>query len=360
MLKKIVALLLVILLVTPTFPIVSVFASLSVSAQSAILIDAATGNIIYEKNARERRSMASTTKIMTAFIALTDFDIDSETVITDEMIAVEGTSLGLRAGDKISLHDLVRGMMLTSGNDAATAIAISLCGSVKKFASLMNDKAKELGMSDTSFVTPSGLDADDHFTTAYDMAILTREALKNNDFRDIVSSSNLCISFGDPKEEHTVYNHNRLLRSYEGAIGVKTGFTKKSGRCLVSAAERNGVTLIAVTLYDPDDWRDHKNMLDYGFANTSQIILNGETQVQNVVGGSKDTISAYVPNHELNIAGNIDRSQVQSVILMDRFAYAPIKKGDILGKIVYTYKDTEIYTADIIANEDASIVGENE
>lgn len=354
MLKKIILSMLIILLITPTFSVVSVFASLSVSADSAILIDATTGEIIYEKNAYKNRSMASTTKIMTALIALSDFDVNTEYEMTDEMVMVEGTSLGLKSGDKITLLDLVKGMMLTSGNDSANAIAISLCGSLEKFADLMNKKADEIGMQNSSFVTPSGLDADKHYTTAYDMAILTKEALNNDTFREIVSSQSLTISFGDPKQNHTVYNHNRLLKSYEGAIGVKTGFTKKSGRCLVSAAERDGVTLIAVTLNAPDDWNDHKNMLDYGFEKTDSIILDAVQYEQDVVGGNKDTVLVRSAEYELKFSGSIHQSKLSKTVILERFSYCPIKKGDILGKIVYTYNGREICSSDLVACEDVS------
>lgn len=354
MIKKIIVLVMILLLITPTFSTVSVFASLSVSADSAILIDATTGEIIYEKNAHQNKSMASTTKIMTALIALSDFDVTAEYEMTDEMVMVEGTSLGLKSGDKITLLDLVKGMMLTSGNDSANAIAISLCGSLEKFADLMNKKADDIGMENSSFATPSGLDADEHYTTAYDMAILTKEALDNEVFREIVSSKSLTISFGNPKQNHTVYNHNRLLKSYEGAIGVKTGFTKKSGRCLVSAAERDGITLIAVTLKAPDDWNDHKNMLDYGFGKADSITLDAIECRQNLVGGNKDTVLVKSTEYEFKFSGSFHQSKLNKTVILERFSYSPIKKGDILGKIVYTYNGKEIYSSNLVACEDAS------
>ncbi len=354
MLKKIVISVMILLLITPTFSTVSVFASLSVSADSAILIDAITGEIIYEKNAYQQRSMASTTKIMTALIALSDFDVTTEYEMTDEMVMVEGTSLGLKTGDKITLLDLVKGMMLTSGNDSANAIAISLCGSLEKFADLMNKKADEIGMQNSSFVTPSGLDAEEHYTTAYDMAILTKAAMDNDKFREIVSSQSLTIEFGNPKQNHTVYNHNRLLKSYEGAIGVKTGFTKKSGRCLVSAAERDGVTLIAVTLNAPDDWNDHKNMLDYGFSKADSITLSSVQYEQSVVGGNKDTVLVKSDEFEFDFSGSFHQSKLNKTVILERFSYCPIKKGDILGKIVYTYNGKEIYSSDLVVCEDVS------
>ena len=354
MFRKIVISVMILLLITPTFSTVSVFASLSVSAESAILIDATTGEIIYEKNAYQQRSMASTTKIMTALIALSDFDVTAEYEMTDEMVMVEGTSLGLKSGDKISLLDLVKGMMMTSGNDSANAIAISLCGSTEKFADLMNKKADEIGMKNSSFVTPSGLDADEHYTTSYDMALLTKEALLNATFREIVSSKSLTIAFGNPKQNHTVYNHNRLLKSYDGAIGVKTGFTKKSGRCLVSAAKRDGVTLIAVTLKAPDDWNDHKNMLDYGFEKADSISFNKTEHRQALVGGEKDSVLVKSDRYKFEFSGSFHQSKLNKTVILERFSYCPIKKGDILGKIVYTYNGKEIYSSDLVACEDVA------
>ena len=226
----------------------------SVSARSAIVINAETGTVVFEKNSLERRSIASTTKIMSALITLEAGELDRQFVVDSMAIRIEGTSMGLREGDIVTRRVLCAGMLLPSGNDAAGASAVSVAGSIPEFAKLMNEKAASLGLKDTNFVNPSGLDADGHYSTAYDLALLTAYAMKNEDFTELVSKQSLQVEFGNPPFARWLNNNNKLLHMYEGAIGIKTGFTDNARRCLVSAAKRDGVTLIAVTLNAPDEW----------------------------------------------------------------------------------------------------------
>ena len=224
---------------------------LDLSAKSAILMVADTSEILYEKNAHERLPMASTTKIMTSLIALQSDYLQKEIVVSSDMILVEGTSMGLLENDRVTLKALVYGMMLKSGNDAANAVALTNSDSISEFTRLMNEKAKELNMYNTNFETPSGLDSKNHYSTAYDMARLSCEAIKNPLFAYICSAKEKALYYGNPPYRRTLKSHNRLLWDYDGADGIKTGFTKKSGRCLVSSVTRNGVKLIAVTLNAP-------------------------------------------------------------------------------------------------------------
>ncbi|MGN1120554.1 MAG: D-alanyl-D-alanine carboxypeptidase family protein, partial [Oscillospiraceae bacterium] len=257
----------------------------SVSAVSSVVIEAETGTVLWESNAYERRAMASTTKIMTAILTIEAGDLDREFTVDPYAIMVEGTSMGLRAGDRVSRRDLLYGILLPSGNDAANAAAVSVSGSIERFAELMNEKAAELGLFDTHFVTPSGLDAEGHYTTAYDLAQLAAYAMKNEVFRSVVCCKSAEVEFGNPPYKRTLYNSNKLLSRYEGAVGVKTGFTDNARRCLVSAAQRGGVTLVAVTLNAPDDWNDHEKMLDYGFSKVSAYPLEtGVSACVNVAG----------------------------------------------------------------------------
>ncbi len=258
-------------------------AALEVSAQSAVVITADTGTVLFEKDAHTQRPMASTTKIMTALLALEEAQRLGDPVveITEEMVAVEGSSMGLLPGDRITLSNLAAGMLLASGNDAANAVALYLKGSLEAFADEMNSRARELGMENTHFVTPSGLDATSadsqkHHSTAYDMALLAKEALQNQQFREICSSTQRKVAFEEPAKQVSFTNHNKLLSLYPDCIGVKTGYTESAGRCLVSAAERDGTLLIAVTLDAPDDWNDHATLLDYGFSQVEPIPLEGE------------------------------------------------------------------------------------
>ena len=210
--------------------------------------------------------------------------------ITQEMIEVEGSSIYLKAGERLTLRALVIGLLLESGNDAANAIAITLAGSQKAFAEKMNEYAKSLGMKNTHFVTPSGLDDEEHYTTAFDMAVLGCAAMRCPDFSAIVSQKSMTVDFTEPEIRRTFYNHNRLLLELSGCNGIKTGFTKKSGRCLVSSCERDGIQLVAVTLNDPDDWNDHKKMMEYGFGQIERVVFaeSGMRITVPVVGTGKE------------------------------------------------------------------------
>lgn len=325
-----------------------------VSAQSAILIDARNGYCLYEKNADQKQSMASTTKIMTALITLEAAAVHDETVtITKEMISVEGSSMGLMEGYQLKLSDLAVGMLLASGNDAANAAAITLGGSLEGFSDIMNQKAAQIGMKDTHFVTPSGLDDDNHYTTARDMSILAMNAMQNPQFAKIAGSSTMKVQFLSPSFTACFENHNKLLRLYDDCTGIKTGFTKKSGRCLVSSAEKNGVPLIVVTLDDPNDWNDHIALLNQGFSqfttqNTGSFDMKAKT-----VGGEKDEISVTCPGIDACLCGN---EKVTYEIYMEPFIYAPVKSGDTVGKIVYKLSDSVISQCDIKAAEDCNLL----
>lgn len=296
--------------------------------------------------------MASTTKIMTAILAL-EYGADDEYItVTEDMIAVEGTSMGLQDGDSVSLKTLVKGMLLKSGNDAANAVANIVGGDIPSFVKMMNEKAKEIGMYSTSFETPSGLDGENHYSTAFDMAILGAYAIKNPEFRSICSAESIVVYYGSPPYRRVLTNHNKLLSMYEGAFGIKTGFTKKSGRCLVSAVEKDGKTLIAVTLSAPDDWNDHIKMYDYAFEKVSSVNL--EVQTQNVklkiAGGTKSEISvnaAEIPT----VTTTMSNLRYSTEIFIKQFEYAPVEKGEIVGKIVYYANNVVLAETDLIANE---------
>ena len=331
----------------------------SVCASSAVLMEAQTGRVLFAKNAEERHSMASTTKIMTALIAVQSERLDDVVEITQEMIEVEGSSIYLKAGEKLTLRALVTGLLLESGNDAANAIAITLAGSKEEFANKMNEVAKSLGMKNTHFVTPSGLDDEEHYTTAYDMALLGCAAMRCPDFATIASQKTMTIDFVEPQVRRTFYNHNRLLLEMEGCNGVKTGFTKKSGRCLVSSCERDGVLLVAVTLKDPDDWNDHKKMMNYGFDQVERITFSetGMNLSVPVVGTGTDcrivlqecgSVDAVIPKGR---AGD-----VQMRIETEPFLYAPVVKGQAAGRLVYLLDGQQIAEIPLITDEEIAFV----
>lgn len=323
--------------------------ALSVSAEYACVIDAQTGRVIYEKNAHTNHSMASTTKIMTALVALENGNLNDLVTVGKNAAGTEGTSLYLKVGDKLPLSELLYGLMLRSGNDAAIAIAEHISGSVEKFAELMTSRAKTIGAQNTSFKNPNGLDEEGHFTTAYDLAIITREALKNENFAEIVKTKSKSIQNG----AQTVVNHNKLLNSYEGCIGVKTGYTKKTGRCLVSAAERDDVKIIAVTLNAPNDWQDHKNMLDYAFSKTVCFPLIAEQMTVNSVtvkSGESNTLELCADrSFYLSESSDTKFKNAKINLKIPDFVTAPVKKGEIIGALEIFYKDELLDTINLVA-----------
>lgn len=233
--------------------------AVSTSATSAILMDADSGRVLYEQNADKRMLIASTTKIMTALVAIRDGDLSDTVKVSRNAAYTEGSSMYLKEGERLTLETLLYGLMLCSGNDAAVAVAEHVGGSVERFVQRMNETAKELGLTATSFANPNGLDAETHYSTARDMARLACAAMENETLRRIVSTKSVTIG------GRTMTNHNKLLSYQEGCIGLKTGYTKAAGRTLVSCAEKNGQRLVAVTLQDGNDWADHQMLFDYGF-----------------------------------------------------------------------------------------------
>lgn len=329
-----------------------------ISAECAVVIAEQTGEVVFQKNENLRHSMASTTKIMTALIAAESGRLNDEISVSADMLLVEGTSMGLVDGDSVSLRELVYGMLLASGNDAANVTAVHLGGSVENFAKLMNQKAVQIGMKNTSFVTPSGLDDEKHYSTAYDMALLGRYAVQNPVIRSVCSAKKATLTYGNPPYKRTLYNHNRLLSSYEYALGIKTGFTKKSGRCLVSYAQKDGVGLIGVTLNASDDWNDHRKMLDHGFS-----VLETETveaklpQKVTVVGGNVENLSIKCEPFQYSF---VKKGDITQKIFLERFVYAPVKKGDKLGEAVLYLDGERIASSDIVAAEDIEALEEKQ
>ncbi|MBE6854965.1 MAG: D-alanyl-D-alanine carboxypeptidase [Ruminococcus sp.] len=309
--------------------------AVSCSAEACVLIEATTGKILFEKNSATKRPMASTTKIMTTLLCLESGGLDDPFIVDSEAIHVEGSSMGLQEGDIVTKRALCYGMMLPSGNDAANAVAVRLASSQPAFAEQMNTRAAKIGMTNTCFVTPSGLEGEGHGASALDMALLTREALKNEDFRAICSQPSAKVAFGDPPYERTLKNTNKLLTSCEGVIGVKTGFTDEAGRCLVSACTRNDVTLICVTLKAPDDWNDHRTLYDYGFSRvTRQEVALPQGMTLPVVGGTTEEITLRTDT--IPVVG-ADSTEIDFTLLAPPFVYAPIRQGEAVAELQLSY-----------------------
>ncbi len=330
----------------------SLYTPPALSAHSAILLEADSGNVITEKNADVRMSPASTTKIMTALVAIEQGDIEKTVAIHKDAVGIEGSSVYLYEGERLTLSDLLYAMLLESANDAAAAIAIEVSGSIEAFADLMNQKATSLGLENTHFENPHGLDAPEHYTTARELALIARAAMQNATFREIVGTYKKTVPLNETEGVRLLMNHNKLLRAYKGCIGIKTGYTKKSGRCLVSAANRDGVELIAVTLNAPDDWQDHKTLFDFGFSlYESRTLLAPEAKqiVYPVIGGKE----AYVllTNREgLTLTLPKNSGPIKCRTELFPFTYAPVRQNEPLGRLVfYSDADGDLASVDLVA-----------
>ena len=323
-----------------------------VSARSAYALEYESGDCIYEKNSDLKMGMASTTKIMTGILVIENLPLDKEIKISSEAVGIEGSSIYLKDGETLSVEELLYALLLESANDAAVALAIAISGSVDSFVDMMNDKAQALGLENTHFTNPHGLDNEEHYTTAKDLAVLAKYAMSNSVFCEVVSTYKKVIPLGEDGSR-VLINHNKLLRTYKGALGVKTGFTKKCGRCLVSCAEIDGVKIIAVTLNAPNDWNDHAKMLDLGFSTYENIKLAdaGDYTISlDVVNGEKSSL--LCSNLEgLSVTLKRDDINITASLEANRMVSAPIKQGDLVGKIVFKNNDVEIASLDLYAIE---------
>ena len=328
----------------------------SLSAQSAILTDG-EGNVLFEKNGRERMGPASTTKLLTALVAAEMCAPDTRVTIPREAVGVEGSSVYLCEGEVLTVEQLLYAVLLASANDAATALALFCSGSIEAFCDVMNEKARTLGLTDTHFVNPHGLYHEDHYTTAHDLAVMASALLKNPLLRKIVSTYKTTIPLNGDEGTRVLVNHNKMLRLYDGAIGVKTGFTKKTGRTLVSAAERDGLLLIAVTLNAPNDWNDHEKLLDYGFANFASVTLfeAGVAIGSLPVCGGRESSVALCPTKTVTaVLKKHIAAHTYAIKASGHFLYAPIKSGQEIGRAVCRVGD-QTWEVPLVAANDISL-----
>ena len=310
------------------------FIAFCYSARSMVLVESGSKSVLDSVDCHSIMPMASTTKIMTALVVLETLALDTVVTIPAQACGVEGSSVYLKAGEKLLVRELLYALMLASGNDAATALALAAAKSEDAFVSLMNKKAASLGLKNTHFTNPSGLPDDNHYTTAYELALITCHALENPDFCDIVSCKSTSISYNNVAGGRYLTNHNKLLFMYEYTVGVKTGFTKKAGRCLVSAAKKDSVTLVCVTLNAPDDWNDHITAYNSCFKKVSYGIIarRGDIRVFLATPDGKRVVCA----NENDIYGIIIDGRVPSQkIYAPRFVYSPKAKGQSVGEVAY-------------------------
>lgn len=325
------------------FSQVTVLASDDVSARAAILIEQSSGDVLYEKNAHERLPMASTTKIMTALCAIEAGDLSRTVKVHPSACGVEGSSIYLTPGDSLTMESLLYALMLESANDAAAAIAYEISGSIEHFADLMNRSAAKMGLQDTNFTNPHGLDNEMHYTTASDLAKIASRAMENEVFAKIVSTRRHTISLtheDGTEASRALLNHNKLLRLSDNVTGVKTGFTKRCGRCLVSAAERDGVSLIAVTLNAPDDWNDHLSLHELGFSSRTcySLAQAGEFTVQLPCPTAPDGIVTACNHDRLSVVRE-NGLEITHVVEADRLLMPPVEEGSMVGRVLFYAND---------------------
>ena len=342
--KKLLSALLV-LIFCALFCLPSPAEAVSTSAQSAILMEAGSGRVLYAQGELERRSIASTTKLMTALVAAERCPDFSQIVTVDPAaVGVEGSSLYLKAGEQLPLEHLLYGLLLHSGNDAAVAIAIHCAGDVETFVGWMNEKAQALGMANSHFENPNGLEGEAHYSCAYDLALLGKAVVENETLAPIAATKSITLG------NRSLSNHNKLLWRYEGCIGLKTGFTKKAGRTLVSAAKRGETTLIAVTLNDGNDWADHAALFDYGFSVChSHLLARGGRDV-----GLVKVEGSLVPAVGVRVTNDVryalkEGEQVTARWDLPKTLPAPVRAGDVVGALTFYWNDKEIGRAELVA-----------
>jgi D-alanyl-D-alanine carboxypeptidase (penicillin-binding protein 5/6) len=322
---------------------------LNLSGKSYILIDEVSGRILAGKNINDKMSMASTTKIMTALVALENGNLDDMVKIGEESTNIEGSSLYLKPNENMPLVDLLYGLMLRSGNDAAIAIANHISGSEEVFIDLMNIKAKSIGADNTNFENPHGLTSKNHYSTAYDMAIITKEAFKMPGFSEIASAKN----YKGSREEYNYYiNKNKTLWDYKDGDGVKIGYTMDAGRCLVSSAKRNEMRLIAVSLNAPNWFNDNYKLFDYGFENFKPYILFNEAQfITNVTipNGRNEKLPLVTENEFVYPLNEEEKESIKFKINLDKDLVAPIDKNKVLGNLEVYLEGVLIKTENLVA-----------
>lgn len=322
--------------------------------QAGLVMDVLTGKVLYEKNAHSPFEPASTTKIMTAILALEKGNLSDIVVTSEEPLRVDGSRIYLEEGEKLTLEQMLYGMILNSGNDAAVAIAEHIGGDIESFVKMMNAKAREIGAYHTTFVNPSGLPDEGHLTTAYDLALISRYALLNlPKFRKIVSTKTLEIPWQAEEWDRQLINLNKLLWNYEGADGVKTGYTSTAGRTLVASATRDGWQLISVVLKsDANIWSDSMALLDYGFENfeiKNLVGKNSDVAEEDVKYGdpvklvTKDGLTSVVKKNDLPISKKL---------VINQDIKAPVSKGEVLGQLIFYQGEEQLGSVNLIAAND--------
>ena len=329
----------------------------NVTARSAVVMEARTGRVLYSRNMKARRFPASTTKAMTLIVALEKGNMDDVVTVSRRAAGTEGSTLWLEEGKKVRFGDLLYGIIMRSGNDGTVAVAEHVAGNVDAFARMMTEKAREIGAADTYFVNPHGLPDERHYTTAYDMALIASYGYRNPVFVDIVKTKEKTIPWGgDPADFWR--NENQMLWLYDGANGVKTGYTDAAGRCLVAGAERDGIQLVAVVLDSIYMWNDSIAMLDYGFAHVKPLrMVNGGESFGNlsVLSGRRRQVPVRTASDIMVPVGDDGDGGYSKVVDLPKALHAPVEAGDVVGTVRVMYDGREVGSTDLVATESVEV-----
>ena len=339
--------------ITLSFSNTIILAYPNISAQAAILVEAETGEVLYKKNSHQKRPPASTTKIMTGILAIELGDLDDKVVASSNAANEGGSSIYLETGEKLTLEEMVYGLLLKSGNDAAVAIAEYIANSVEDFADLMNQKALEVGALNTTFKNPNGLPQEGHLTTAYDLAQIARYSLEDKTFAQIVATPEKRISWPGNDWDRILKNTNRLLNLSDTIDGVKTGYTRRAGKCLVASETRDGQRLISVVLKSNNPWGETEKLLDYGFENFNRYKLVEKGELLHKFNFNEKHKLGIKAAKEFNfVSSDVDRINVKREVNLNKDLSLPISKGQKIGNLSFYKNDKLLGKVDLIADRE--------
>ena len=327
----------------------------TLTAVSAVLIDQASGKVIYEKDMNDEHYPASTTKVLTALLALENMELDYKITLPDDYVNVGETNIGLRAGARQTAEELLMATMLYSANDAAQALAIGVAGSEQAFVDMMNQRVAELGLQHTHFANPHGLHSEDHYTSAYDLAMIARAAMDNPDFRRIVTTESFVVRRVNGEENFTVSNRNGLLNQFEFADGIKTGYTRQAGNCIVASATKNDMQLIAVLLNSSNIFDESQTLLEWGFDNSQHTLLVDANTVKasvKVLNGGRSEVEVLTEKPLYSVMRSDEATNVQESLDLPDSIPAPIHRGEVIGSVTYTDDNGYTYSTNLLAAKD--------
>lgn len=327
----------------------------SVAAQAYCVLDSVTGRVLFQRNADERRSPASTTKIMTALVVLERADVDAKVKVSQEAANTRGSSMWLSAGEEVTVGDLLYGLLLNSGNDAGVALAEHVAGSVEEFARLMNEKARELGALSTQFKNPHGLDEPGHYSTAHDLSIIARAAMANPEFAAIVATRRKVVPWDGHKQDRALHSHNKFLWSYEGATGVKTGYTDQAGKCLIASAFRDGWTVIATVLNSGQMYNDAATLMNVAYQSYKPTTLVRKGDVVGTVRverGERDRVRLVAVRDLVLPLNSAERANLERLEQLPAYVAAPVAAGAVLGSVTTKVDGLALGAVEVVAAED--------